>query len=191
LTPSAFDEFCRAVFEFLDDAGIRHLVIGGLAVITVGEPRTTGDADVIAFLEGAEAEELLAEAKKAGYKLSLKAERKSLHETGTFSIRRGPFHLDVLLASLPFEEEAYRRASTHKLFGRKLKFPTPEDLILLKVLAGEAKDMMDAAGVVRRHGPRLDTRYMESTLRPICDLAEDMGPWNRLQDVLGGCRRKA
>ena len=164
-------------------------MIGGLAVICVGEPRTTGDADVIAFLDSDGAESLLVKAKKAGYKLDLKAERKSLNETGTFCIRRGPFQLDVLLASLPFEDEAYRRASTLKLFGRRLKLPTPEDLILLKVLAGAEKDMMDAAGVVRRHGAKLDRRYIEATLRPICDLAEDMGPWVRLQQVLGRSSR--
>jgi hypothetical protein len=45
-------------------------------------------------------------------------------------------------------------------------------------------DMLDAAGVVRRHGDRLDVAYLERTLRPICELAEDMAPWNRLHRVL-------
>jgi len=45
-------------------------------------------------------------------------------------------------------------------------------------------DMLDAAGVVRRHGDRLDVAYLEGTLRPICELAEDMAPWNRLHRVL-------
>ena len=47
---SAFDEFCRAAFDFLDRSGVRYLVIGGLAVVVVGEPRTMADADVIAYL---------------------------------------------------------------------------------------------------------------------------------------------
>ena len=33
-----------------------------------------------------------------------------------------------------------------------------------------------ATGVVRRHGERLDVAYLEHTLRPICELAEDMAP---------------
>lgn len=53
-----------------------------------------------------------------------------------------------------------------------------------KVLSGRDKDMLDAAGVVRRHGDRLDVAYLEWTLRPICELAEDMAPWNRLHRVL-------
>ncbi len=179
-----FDEFCSASFKFLEEAGTRHLVIGGLAVSVVGEPRTTGDADVIAYVDEECAKSLLSRAKKAGFDLNLKAEVRSLKDTGTFAIHRGPYHLDVLLASLPFEEEAYRRASTRKLFGRTLKFPTPEDLILLKVLAGDEKDMLDAVGVARRHRARLDLAYLERTLRPICDLAEDMAPWARLREVL-------
>jgi len=67
-----------------------------------------------------------------------------------------------------------------------LPFPSPEDLILLKVLAGRDKDMLDAAGVARRHGKRLDVGYLHHTLRSICELAEDMGPWTRLQRILEG-----
>jgi hypothetical protein len=56
--------------------------------------------------------------------------------------------------------------------------------MLLKVLAGRDKDMLDAAGVVRRHCDRLDVDYLERTLLPICELAEDMSPWNRLRRLL-------
>jgi hypothetical protein len=98
--------------------------------------------------------------------------------------RRGRFQLDVILASLPFENAALSRSSRKRLFGRLVRFPTPEDLILFKVLAGRDKDILDAVGVVRRHGPRLDLRYIRGTLRPICELAEDMSAWRRLEQVL-------
>jgi hypothetical protein len=71
-----------------------------------------------------------------------------------------------------------------RLFGRLVPLPTPEDLILFKVLAGRDKDILDAIGVARRHLPRLDRRYLENTIQGICDLAEDMQPWRRLEDVL-------
>jgi hypothetical protein len=51
-------------------------------------------------------------------------------------------------------------------------------------LAGRDKDMLDATGVARRHGARLDVDSQHRTLRPICELAEDMGAWNRLERVL-------
>lgn len=181
---SEFDAFCRQVFDFLDGTRASYLVIGGLAVIVVGEPRTTADADVVLFLDAARAESLLDPARQSGFELDASVERERLRRTGTLRFRRGRFQVDLILASLPFEDAALRRARREKLFGRMVPFPTPEDLILFKVLAGRPKDLLDAEGVARRHGNALDRRYLEETLRPICDLAEDLGPWNRLQQVL-------
>lgn len=188
---SEFDNFCRFAFEFLEDRGVRYLVVGGLAVIVVGEPRTTADADAVVFLSPAEAEALVGQATAAGFELQEDVERSRLRETGTLRFRRGRFRIDLITASLPFEESAFRRARRHMLFGVELPFPSPEDLILFKVLAGRDKDMLDAVGVARRHFERLDVAYLERTLRPICELAEDMAPWRRLEDVLSRSRPRA
>jgi len=180
---SEFDAFCRFAFAFLQGRGTRFLVIGGLAVVVVGEPRTTADADVIAFVSQTEAELLIAQAAEAGFELREDVERRRLEETGTMRFRKGRYQIDLITASLPFEEEAYRRATFHQLFGVLLPFPTPEDLILFKILAGRDKDILDATGIVRRHIERLDTAYLEKTLQPLCELAENMAPWKRLQEV--------
>jgi hypothetical protein len=74
-----------------------------------------------------------------------------------------------------------------RLFGRSVRLPTPEDLILFKVLAGREKDLLDAIGIVRRHRDRLDWSYVETAVRELSDLAEDVSPWQRLESV----RRKA
>ena len=136
------------------------------------------------FVSQAEAESLIGRAATAGFEVREEVERERLATTGTIRFRRGWFQIDLITASLPFEDAAYARASFHHLFGIRLPFPSPEDLILFKVLAGRDKDMLDAAGVVRRHGDRLDVGYMERTLLPICELAEDIAPWRRLQELL-------
>jgi hypothetical protein len=182
---SEFDRFCRFAFEFLEREGVRYLVIGGLAVVAVGEPRTTADADVIAFMTAVEAESLISKASRAGFELREDVERERLAMTGTLRFRRQPFQIDLITASLPFEEIAFRRAHYHELFGMRLPFSSPEDLILFKVLAGRDKDLLDAIGVARRHHGRLDRNYLEQTLQQLCELAEDLAPWDRLQRVLG------
>jgi hypothetical protein len=184
MAANEFDDFCRFAFSFLENRHTRFLVVGGLAVVAVGEPRTTADADAIVFLSQAEAEALIRAAAEAGFEIREDVERERLATTGTLRFRRGRFQIDLITASLPFEDAAYGRASFHRLFGIRLPFPSPEDLILLKVLAGREKDMLDAAGVVRRHGDRLDVAYLERTLLPICELAEDMAPWNRLRRLV-------
>ena len=88
--------------------------------------------------------------------------------TVTLRFRRQPFQIDLITASLPFEEIAFRRAHYHELFGMRLPFSSPEDLILFKVLAGRDKDLLDAIGVARRHHGRLDRNYLEQTLQQLC-----------------------
>lgn len=188
MAPSEFDAFCRFAFTFLEERKTRYLVVGGLAVVAVGEPRTTADADAIVFVDPTEAEALIRDAARAGFEVREDVERERLAATGTMRFRRGRFQIDLITASLPFEDVAYERASFHDLFGIRLPFPSPEDLILFKVLAGRDKDMLDASGVARRHGQRLDVAYLERTLLPICELAEDMVPWSRLQRVLAVIR---
>ncbi|MFM7185609.1 MAG: DUF6036 family nucleotidyltransferase [Gemmatimonadota bacterium] len=167
---------------------MRYLVIGGLAVVVVGEPRITADADAIVFTSPAEAESLIREAAAAGFDLREDVERERLSRTGTIRFRRGPFQLDLITASLPFEELARERASRYRLFGLSLPFPSPEDLILFKILAGRDKDLLDATGVARRHRDRLDVPYLETTLRAICEAAEDASLWGRLHGVLAKAR---
>lgn len=185
MSQNEFDAFCRFAFSFLQERSTRFLVVGGLAVVVVGEPRTTADADAVIYVSPAEAEALIAEAATVGFEVRADVERTRLRETGTIRLPRGRFRIDLITASLPFEEAAYARASYHELFGVRLPFPSPEDLILFKVLAGRDKDMLDAAGIARRHRGRLDIAYLERTLLPICELAEDMEPWNRLTRALG------
>lgn len=62
--------------------------------------------------------------------------------------------------------------------------PTAEDLLLFKVIAGRDKDLVDAAGIVRRHAGRLDLAYLDAAIEDVCDLAEDTGPRLRLAAVL-------
>lgn len=186
MTTNEFDAFCHFAFSFLEKHATRFLVVGGLAVVVVGEPRTTADADAVVFTSPDETARLIRQAAAGGFEVREDVELERLATTGTIRLRRGRFQLDLITASMPFEEAAYERASVHRLFGMRLPFPSPEDLILFKVLAGRDKDLLDAAGVVRRHGDRLDVTYLEQTLLPICELAEDMAPWSRLRGVLDG-----
>jgi len=71
MAANAFDEFCRSAFTILENQGTRYLVIGGLAVVAVGEPRTTADADAIVFVTPAEAEALIQHAAAAGFDVRL------------------------------------------------------------------------------------------------------------------------
>lgn len=179
----SFDTFCRDAVDLLDRAGAPFLIIGGLAVAVIGEPRMTGDIDVVAFVDLDGADQLIAAAVTAGFEAAAD-ERERLRETGTLRFSKGGFQFDIILASLPFEDAALARARRERLFGRRVPLPTPEDLLLFKVLAGRDKDLVDAVGIARRHLASLDRAYLDATLAEICDLAEDLAPRQRLDAVL-------
>ena len=82
MAASEFDEFCRFAFTFLENQGPRYLVIGGLAVVAIGEPRTTADADAIVFVTPSEADALIRRAAVAGFDVREEAERARLATTG-------------------------------------------------------------------------------------------------------------
>ena len=179
----SFDAFCREAVDFLVRAKVPYLIIGGLAVGAVGEPRMTGDVDVIGYVSIERATALIDAAVVAGFKVA-SDERERLHATGTLRFSKGRFQLDIILASLPFEDDARARARKRRLFGRLVPLPTPEDLILFKVLAGRDKDLVDAVGIARRHLSALDRRYLDAALEAVCELAEDVTLRSRLHEVL-------
>lgn len=143
----------------------------------------TGDVDVIGYLTMERASALIDAAVASGFEVGAD-ERERLQATGTLRFAKGRFQLDIILASLPFEDDARARARKRRLFGRMIPLPTPEDLIVFKVLAGRDKDLVDAVGIARRHLSVLDRRYLARTLQAICELAEDLTPQRRLDDVL-------
>ena len=80
--------------------------------------------------------------------------------------------------------QAFNRRKTIALYGIKAFFPTPEDLILFKIIPGRKQDLLDAERVVLRHEGKLDTEYLKSWARKLSDQAEDMRIWNELKTLL-------
>ena len=47
-------------------------------------------------------------------------------------------------------------------------------MILLEIIPGRDKDLLDAKSIVLRHKGKLDTDYLETWATKLCDEAEDM-----------------
>jgi hypothetical protein len=61
--------------------------------------------------------------------------------------------VDVVVGKWKWEQAVIQRAEDADVEGRRLRVPTTPDLILLKVIAGGRRDMMDAANLLDV-GPR-------------------------------------
>lgn len=175
----------RQSIQFLEKERIPHFLLGGLAVGVVGEPRFTYDVDFDIFVSRQAAAHVLNKFAAADFRIDLKKATADVARFGSFRIHYDTVPIDCILASTALEQSALKRARKKTVFpGCKVYVPSPEDLILLKIIPGRPKDVMDAESIVARHGTRLDRKYLERWARSICDDAEDFRVWHRLQKLL-------
>jgi predicted nucleotidyltransferase len=189
---ASFDDFCRACLDLLKARRTKYIVVGGVAVTALGEPRFTADLDVIVFLDDKGIRRLLTDAVDRGFDVHEATELAALAEGRALRMKRGQFHFDVIVRSLFIEDQALAHASTIKVFRRAVRFPSAEDLLVLKLVAGRPRDLLDAEGIVRRHARTLDRPYVERTLARVCELAADtqfLDRWRAIEKASVGPRR--
>ncbi len=172
------------VITLLETAKVPYLVIGGMAQAVIGEPRLTQDLHCIVSIPSAKMGALLDALQAQGFNVDRKVVLERIESTGAFSIMRGRWRVDVIVASTLLEDSAFRRAQRLRIYDVEANFPTPEDLILLKLVPSREKDLLDIKTVMSRHRDHLDKRYLEQWAQRLSDEAEDAGMWRTLQRLL-------
>ena len=181
--PETLDDVLRRVLDIVEALRIPYLLIGGLAVGVVGEARMTQDVDLIVVLPIRRLSVFAKRAQAWGF-LIAEASLKEARMTGAVRLRWGDFHVDVIFASTAFERSAFARKLSVTLAGRTVYVPSPEDLILLKLVPGREKDLFDVKGIIVRHQARLDRNYLEQWAQRLSDASEDSRIWETLQRLL-------
>ncbi len=157
------------IFATLEQAGVRYLVVGGVAVVLHGHPRLTADLDLVIALDAANIRSAVSALRSLGYRprapVSLdtfsdpEVRRSWIEEKGltVLSLVSPEFPLTEvdLFAAEPFPfEPAHRRALCVAIGSTKVTAASLEDLIALKRIAGRPKDLADieALEAIRREG---------------------------------------
>ena len=179
--PDSLPGVFRDVVRMLEQSRIPYLVIGGMAQAVIGEPRLTQDLDCIVAVPPKRRQSLLDALQRAAFEVNPSVAVQRINATGTFSVRRGNWRVDFILASTAFEQSAFQRAQRVRLYDVEANFPTPEDLILLKLVPGRDKDLLDVNTVMVRHRDRLDRAYLETWAQRLSDEAQDARIWQILQ----------
>lgn len=180
MAKQTLDQFYGQTIDLLEESNFPYVIIGGLAVSLIGEPRITQDVDLILSIPESDIRPFMGTAIDRGFDLNIQKELQRIKRTGTFRFSMGFFHADVILASSDFEDSIFKRRRKIKLAGKKAYFPTPEDLIILKIVVGREKDMLDAKSILIRHKNKINRKYMEKWTQKISDEAQDLPVWNRL-----------
>lgn len=170
--------------ELVDKANIPYLIIGGIAAGALGEPRATIDIDLNIILKPDDLIGLLKCAKEMELDFNKEEVLQQVKMQEPFRMFYGGVRIDFIISSTEFEENAFNRRQKIRLFNKDAYFPTPEDLIVLKIISGRRKDMTDVESIMIRSKGKLDTPYMDKWVRQIADETSDVSIWNRYQELL-------
>ena len=149
----------RELFTALNDAEIRYLIVGGVAVNLHGYRRFTGDIDIVLALDPENLEKVTTLMHNFGYieRLPIMLQELSNEETVkrlliekgmtayTFlSNKRERIDMDILAGeSLRFDELEGRKVMLDLEEGLKVPVIAVSDLIAMKQVANREKDIQD------------------------------------------------
>lgn len=165
LDVSAFLAACSAAFAEL---GVRWYLFGAQAAFVYGAARLTVDVDVTAALNERPTGELLAALARHGIRSRFDDEdfverTRVLPVVHTSSGIAG----DIVLAGPGLEEMFLERSHVQDLLGVAVPIASPEDLVVMKILAGRPKDIEDVKAIVAAQGEKLKLADIRQTLQMV------------------------
>lgn len=160
---AAFLAACAAGFA---DLGVRWYLFGAQAAFFYGASRLTVDVDITVALEGCSLREISAALSRHDVRPRIDDDD-FIERTRVLPVIHTPSRIagDIVLAGPGLEEGFMARAQVRDVLGVRVPVAAAEDLVVMKVLAGRAKDIEDVKSVVAAQGVSLDLGEIRETLR--------------------------
>lgn len=154
----------KPLFHFiklLEKENIPHTLIGGIAVTLTVSERYTKDIDFTILLDEKKAKRLENIFKKNPKYEIIQHNFISLPNIPDFfRVMYEGVAVDLLVANTDFQKVLIKRAKIIYFTKKRIRIATPEDLIILKLLADRPRDREDIQSILK-HEAKLDWAYME------------------------------
>lgn len=159
------------------ETGRRWFLFGARAVSVWGIPRLTEDVDVTVE-DLATTADLITALRKHGFRARIDFDEEFVRRSRVLPMihQETDTAADVVLAGPGLEEEFFARARKMRVAGVEVPVISPEDLLIVKILAARPKDIEDVRGVLRVRGETLDLDRVRRVLGELelalgqCDL---------------------
>lgn len=119
-----------AVQQLIDAFDQQGIIIGGVAVSLLSQPRLTADADAMLLLSLDDLPQLVEKAQAFGLTPRIPDVIPFARQSRVVLLKHevSGIHVDISLGLLPFEVEAVERSEEFQAGNLRLRLPTPEDL---------------------------------------------------------------
>ncbi len=170
MTP--FERALATAARFLEAEGIPYMVIGGVANLIWGLPRTTLDVDITVWVEEVRLATTIERVART-FRILPEDPLGFVRTTRVLPLEtKEGVRVELVFGQLPYEQQAIQRARPHELAGVPIRVCSPEDLVVHKILADRPQDREDIRGIIRRLGVRLDRAYLDPLVEGLAhDLA--------------------
>ena len=164
----------EALAAALNELDAPAMLIGGIAVIARGVPRTTLDIDAAIWAEALDVDRAMAVFSRHGLGPRVPAARQFAQEHQVLLLQHDASGtpVDVSLAWLPFEREAIARATLVDLGGATLKVARVEDLVVYKAVAWRERDRSDIERLLLAHPGEVDLGRVRSLVTEFAALLD-------------------
>lgn len=164
--------------KIFDGDKISYAVTGGLAASYHGSQRATQDIDFLIAVDKIKISSFLNILRLKGFNFDESETLKSLNQDGLARVYYKKYPVDFLMPVIAFFNEVIKRAQSKDFYGAKLRFATPEDLILLKLIAFRPKDQEDIKSILAAQDPRsIDKQHIFDWLRKLSQPEDGKEAW--------------
>lgn len=141
-------------------------LFGAQAAILYGSTRVTEDIDVTITLGRRTPRELVTALTKQGFRMRVRDSAGFVERTRVLPVLHSKTEMpvDIVFAGPGLEEDFMARRSMMKRGGTTVPVVSPEDLVVLKILAGRPRDEEDVRAVLKATTGRLDRKRITETL---------------------------
>lgn len=185
LVPSTLLDPLDALQHLMERFDNRGVIIGGIAVSLLGQPRLTVDLDAVFLLSIDDLPKLIEEAKKEGMLARIVDAEDFARKNRVLLLQHehSGINIDISLGMLPFEIEMVTRGQEITVGNISLRLPTAEDLIVMKAIAHRAKDLEDIKAVAAVH-PDLDKERIRFWVEQFGEALDFPSLWNEIEKLL-------
>ncbi len=175
----------KDLVRWFQEGNYSGIIIGGVAVSFLSQPRTTRDVDILTLVDDAEWPRFLELGKKFGFQSRQKDALEFAQQNRVLWVKHQPTSIDVDISFglLPFERDIFKRAKKIKIANFTISLPSPEDLIIMKAVAHRPIDMEDIRSILEVN-PNLDFKRIKTTVKEFADVLEAPEIFNDLKKLL-------
>ncbi len=170
----SMNEILKLVCTFLNKEGVEYVVVGGLAVLFYGIPRTTMDIDIIIAMDMPKVKRFVEFLKENDFFADEEDIKAAFEEKShaTVEDKTSMIRLDIKGIYGENDRITLKRRRRVSLADFEFYVASPEDTIANKLLFGSEQDVKDAEGIYVRQLDNLDMAYLEERCERLGVLGE-------------------